>query len=288
MPRNSAGTFALVAGNPVVNATTISASWANDTLNDLAAELTDSLSRSGKGGMLVPMEFADGTVGDPAITFSAAPTTGLYRAGTNDVRFSLAGVDLVQLSATLIKFIARVTDGASAVGVEIGTTNALANAGAKLLRVLNATVEKFYIDKDGSMVAGGSVTGVGIPGTGDNDGSPGLIGTGAAGSGMGAGGPGVLATGHVSGGPGLRAVGGGTNGVGIEVVGGSSNAFAIVATGTGSGCAIQCTAGSASAPIQLMPCPTPSSLEDGQIWVESGTNTLKVRINGVTKTVTLT
>jgi len=151
MPRNSAGTFALVAGNPVVDDTVIEASWANDTLNDIAAEIQDSLSRSGKGGMLVPMEFADGTVDDPSITFSAAPTTGLYRAGTNDVRFSLAGVDLITLTTALIKLVARVADGATAVGVTIDTANALTTTGAKLLSILNNAVEKFSIDKDGQI-----------------------------------------------------------------------------------------------------------------------------------------
>jgi len=158
MARNSNGTFTLAAGNPVVEDTTIEPDWANDTLNDIAAELTDSLSRSGKGGMLVPMEFADGTVGDPAITFSAAPTTGLYRAGTNDVRFSLAGVDLITLTTALIKFVARVADGASAVGLTLDTANALTTTGAKLVSLLNNAVEKFYVDKDGGVAAGGNIT----------------------------------------------------------------------------------------------------------------------------------
>jgi hypothetical protein len=40
--------------------------------------------------------------------------------------------------------------------------------------------------------------------------------------------------------------------------------------------------------IQLPAKAAPSAPQDGDIWVESGTNALKVRINGVTKTVTLT
>lgn len=42
------------------------------------------------------------------------------------------------------------------------------------------------------------------------------------------------------------------------------------------------------APLNLVPKAAPSTLNNGDIWVETGTNTLKVRINGVTKTVTLT
>lgn len=40
--------------------------------------------------------------------------------------------------------------------------------------------------------------------------------------------------------------------------------------------------------IHIQPQAAPSAPADGQMWVESGTNTLKIRINGVTKTVTLT
>jgi hypothetical protein len=38
----------------------------------------------------------------------------------------------------------------------------------------------------------------------------------------------------------------------------------------------------------MVPGAAPSTPVDGDMWVETGTNTLKVRINGVTKTVTLT
>lgn len=151
MPRDSNGNMALPAGNPVVSDTPISSTVHNNTMNDLANEIQDSLSRSGKGGMLAPFKHVDGTVGSPGITFDDETTSGLYRAGTGDVRLSLLGSLLMQLSSTLIKLVSHVTDGASAVGVEIDTANALANAGAKLLRVLNATVEKFYIDKDGQV-----------------------------------------------------------------------------------------------------------------------------------------
>jgi hypothetical protein len=51
MSRDANGTFNLAAGNPVVPATKIRVSWANPTLSDIAAGLTDSLSRSGKGAM---------------------------------------------------------------------------------------------------------------------------------------------------------------------------------------------------------------------------------------------
>lgn len=47
MPRDVAGTYTLPAGNPVVTATTITTSWANTTLSDIATALTASLSIDG-------------------------------------------------------------------------------------------------------------------------------------------------------------------------------------------------------------------------------------------------
>ena len=55
MPRNSNGEYTLVAGNPVSAGTVIAATWANSTLNDISWEITDSLSRTGKGPMLAPL-----------------------------------------------------------------------------------------------------------------------------------------------------------------------------------------------------------------------------------------
>jgi hypothetical protein len=77
--------------NPVVAATTITVTWANSTLTDVAAALTDSLSRSGAGGMTAPLRLIDGTAVAPALSFSAESTTGLYRIGSNSVGLSLSG-----------------------------------------------------------------------------------------------------------------------------------------------------------------------------------------------------
>lgn len=46
--RNGAGTYVLPAGNPVVTNTTISSTWANNTLSDIAGALTQSLSKDGQ------------------------------------------------------------------------------------------------------------------------------------------------------------------------------------------------------------------------------------------------
>ena len=51
MSRNGSGTYTLPAGNPVVTGTTISSTWANTTLNDIAATLTDSVAADGQTPM---------------------------------------------------------------------------------------------------------------------------------------------------------------------------------------------------------------------------------------------
>ena len=51
MSRNGSGTYSLPAGNPVVPATTISTTWANSTLTDIATALTGSVSADGQTPM---------------------------------------------------------------------------------------------------------------------------------------------------------------------------------------------------------------------------------------------
>ena len=48
MARNGSGTYVLPAGNPVTTGTTISSTWANNTLNDIATALTNSIAKDGQ------------------------------------------------------------------------------------------------------------------------------------------------------------------------------------------------------------------------------------------------
>lgn len=116
MPRDSSGTYTPNPSTPFVTGTPIASSVANTRAADLATEITDSLSRSGKGGMLAPIAF-----------------TGI--------------------AATIRSGIAN---GASAVAHILDSVASLTTAGAKLLSLRNAGVEKFYVDKDGNAYAGGT------------------------------------------------------------------------------------------------------------------------------------
>lgn len=48
MARNGSGVYSLAAGNPVITGTTISSTWANNTLSDIASALTGSIASDGQ------------------------------------------------------------------------------------------------------------------------------------------------------------------------------------------------------------------------------------------------
>ena len=55
MSRNGSGVYTLPAGNPVVSQTIISSTWANNTMNDLASAMTDSVAADGQTPMTGPL-----------------------------------------------------------------------------------------------------------------------------------------------------------------------------------------------------------------------------------------
>ena len=99
MSRNVNGTYSLPAGNPVVPNTTIDSTWANPTMDDIAASLTDSLSRTGLGGMLAPFLNADGTQANAGISWTNEPTSGWYRASTGTFTYSVAGANIFTITS---------------------------------------------------------------------------------------------------------------------------------------------------------------------------------------------
>lgn len=93
MPRLSNGDYVLPLPD-VVSGETITSSWANTTMNDIAASITDSLDREGRGGMNASFQFADGTQAAPGAAWSAETSTGFYRAAAGDLRVSVLGTDM--------------------------------------------------------------------------------------------------------------------------------------------------------------------------------------------------
>lgn len=149
MPRNASGTMSNPNSPPVTN-TVITVTRAATWESDVVAELSDSLSRSGKGGLTAALRGIDGTLAAPALSFTSETGTGFFRNAASDFRLAIAGVLRWLINATDgHKVISPVADGATAVGHTFDTTVDLANAAAKLGRFSRAGVEKFYLDKDG-------------------------------------------------------------------------------------------------------------------------------------------
>lgn len=147
MPRNGSGSFGLVAGNPVVPSTVISSTWANNTLNDIASGLTQSLANDGQTTPVanLPMatfrhtnvgnavarndyaaagqvqdsslQFLTSVSGADTITASLTPSPGAYAAGQT-FRFVAAGANTTAVTLNI--------NGLGAKAVTKSGTNALA------------------------------------------------------------------------------------------------------------------------------------------------------------------
>ena len=82
MSRNGTGTYSLPAGNPVVTGTSISSTWANSTLTDIATALTGSVASDGQTPMTGNLDMnsrkvvllANGTVATDAINLGQLTT----------------------------------------------------------------------------------------------------------------------------------------------------------------------------------------------------------------------
>ena len=236
MSRNSSGTYSLPSGNPVVSGTTIASAWANGTLTDVATALTNSLDRTGQGGMQAPLRNVDGTRTLPAISFIAETGSGAYRAGAQDVRLSVNATDIQQWTSTVVNF--------PTVPVSMTPTNgiALTATGAAAANAILATggagaaaIEAHAGTNATAIDAVGNGSGNGIAGTGGASNGNGVIGTGT-GSGNG-----VTAQGGSSAGAGVVAQGG-AGGVGLQATAGS-NATGITGTGNGTGNGVAGTGG---------------------------------------------
>jgi len=122
MARNGAGTYTLPAGNPVTTGTTISSTWANNTLNDIASSLTASIAYDGQTAPIanLPMAtYAHTGVGNATVRTMYASagqvqdSTLQYLtsvAGTNTIT-AIAPVSMSALAAgQIFRFIAAATN----------------------------------------------------------------------------------------------------------------------------------------------------------------------------------
>lgn len=137
MSRNASGVYTLPQSvNPVVTRTTITTDWANTTLNDIKAEITLSLDRSGRGAMTAPLQINAGTAALPGLTIDGDTNTGIYGAAADSLGFSTAGTNRMTINVN---------------DVRIGAAQLLANVG-----VVGAPGLSFTNDPDCGLYRAGS------------------------------------------------------------------------------------------------------------------------------------
>ena len=136
MARNGSGTYSLPAGNPVTTGTTISSTWANNTLNDIGNAMTASLAYDGQtvpvanlpmGGYL-HTNVANATA---RTNYAAA---GQVQDGTFQYLTSVSGTDTITALAPLsmntyaagqvFRFIAAGANTTTGVTLNINSTGA--------------------------------------------------------------------------------------------------------------------------------------------------------------------
>jgi hypothetical protein len=74
-------------------------------MDDISTEMSDSLSRSGKGGMTAALQLADGTVTSPGLTFVSDANSGLYRIAADNIGMSVGGVKIVDYANGAFSFV---------------------------------------------------------------------------------------------------------------------------------------------------------------------------------------
>ena len=250
--RNGSGTYSLPntgsIPNPVVTGTTITSAWANGTLSDISTELTSSLDRQGRGAMLAPLQLVSGNAGAPGLTFSSEATSGLYRAGANDIRLSIdstavqqwtdvenkvtADATITGLGSNASALTVNGTGGQAGLAVTAGTGNGVTSTG-----VGNGWGGSFAggVDGGGAIVTGGGA-GRGIEAYGGNKTGTGVYAQGGSAAGL-------------EGGTGVRGVGGaggGNGGAGGLFYAGAGEAVGVFGIGSGTGAGGYFTAGTSS------------------------------------------
>lgn len=130
MARNGSGTYNLPAGNPVTTGTTISSTWANSTLSDMATALTGSIASDGQttaSGNLPMGGFIHTNVGNATVRTNYA-SAGQVQDGTLTYLTSVAGTNTITA-------VAAVGMTAYATGQKFTFVSAGANTGAATINI---------------------------------------------------------------------------------------------------------------------------------------------------------
>jgi hypothetical protein len=102
-------------------------------MDDIATALSDSLSRSGAGGMTAALRGVDGSAGVPAFSFTSDVNTGVYLADADDLRLSAGGVPGASVTPTGLATIGTVAPTIGGVQNSFLTLRDSAGAGIGVL-----------------------------------------------------------------------------------------------------------------------------------------------------------
>jgi hypothetical protein len=122
MSRNGSGTYTLPAGNPVVTGTTISSTWANSTLTNIASALTDSLAADGQTTATGNLK-----MGNNRVTGMADGIASTDAATVSQVAASVAGLGTMSTQNANAVAITGGTVNGTSVGATTASTGAFTN-----------------------------------------------------------------------------------------------------------------------------------------------------------------
>lgn len=151
MSRNGSGTYNLPAGNPVVTGNTISSSWANTTLSDIASALTGSIAADGQTtptANLVMGTYAHTGVGN-ATARTMYASAGQVQDSVLTYLTSVAGTNAITASAPIVMT-------AYATGQTFRFIAANASTGAVTINI-NSIGLKSIVRTDGSALSSGDI-----------------------------------------------------------------------------------------------------------------------------------
>ena len=175
MSRNGSGTYTLPAGNPVVTGTTISTTWANNTLTDIASALTDSVAADGQTAMTGPLNMnsqkiqnlATGTAPTDASTVAQVTSAVAITGGTiTGVTINNSTIGATTPSTGAFTTISATGDGTFSgtgqVKLPVGTTAQRSGTPVDGMLRYNSDLDSFegYVDGAWGGVGGAQAGGV--------------------------------------------------------------------------------------------------------------------------------
>lgn len=148
MARDNSGNYSVPT--TLTAGTTARASDINTLVDDLGDEITDSLSRTGKGAMSAALKATAGTAGAPSLTFESDTDTGLYLKASNKLGISGGGSEVAYFgsSSAVIAAAAAIILSATSVslpnatGFSVPSTSSVSFANAATLTLASAA--KFF------------------------------------------------------------------------------------------------------------------------------------------------